>query len=371
MQNAGISFSSCSPAAPDGVVTIRFGLDQTLRELKIAAESSSAARFPWNTKTAATSDWQDELLPAISQHGPQVNNSPTQPTQQLASPAMSEKRHCHPDPAYETPSQKRKRIIEETLSGKMDSSPTSPDMNQRHASSTSTVPSSSFQPPSTPVRQSRSSGDKLQRFSSGTTTLDTKGRASVSDGDFGEDEWDMLTPPPSDPPRSQAEGHHHGRSVFADGGSSPSPLPRTTGKRPSTMSSSQTLLKWEDPLPSSSNLDEPYEHSNVSKKLDFSQPAHFTSQFLSDELDASMSEAFAYEQLAQCAHIFDPRLQHVLKDLPHRLEEFKKSERKRIAAEKSAEAKARRIAALEREVDELKSLVQRLESAKSRPSVQE
>ncbi|KAG2016145.1 hypothetical protein CC2G_009343 [Coprinopsis cinerea AmutBmut pab1-1] len=234
----------------------------------------------------------------------------------------------------------------------VNSSPTSPDMNQRHASSTSTVPSSSFQPPSTPVRQSRSSGDKLQRFSSGTTTLDTKGRASVSDGDFGEDEWDMLTPPPSDPPRSQAEGHHHGRSVFADGGSSPSPLPRTTGKRPSTMSSSQTLLKWEDPLPSSSNLDEPYEHSNVSKKLDFSQPAHFTSQFLSDELDASMSEAFAYEQLAQCAHIFDPRLQHVLKDLPHRLEEFKKSERKRIAAEKSAEAKARRIAALEREVDE-------------------
>ena len=95
-------------------------------------------------------------------------------------------------------------------------------------------------------------------------------------------------------------------------------------------------------------MPEPYDTSNVSRKLDFGQPPRIPS-------DEDVAEAVA--ELLNCAHMFNPRIQALLKQLPKKIEELNQSERKRIAAEKSRDVKARRITALDKEVAEYVSLV--------------
>ena len=93
---------------------------------------------------------------------------------------------------------------------------------------------------------------------------------------------------------------------------------------------------------------EPYETSNVSRKLDFGQPPRTPSD---EDVAGTIAE------LVGSAHMFNPRIQALVLQLPKKMEELAHSERKRIAAEKSRDVKARRIATLDKEVAEYVSFV--------------
>ncbi|TFK16756.1 hypothetical protein FA15DRAFT_405221 [Coprinopsis marcescibilis] len=66
-------------------------------------------------------------------------------------------------------------------------------------------------------------------------------------------------------------------------------------------------------------------------------------------------------ELAKCAHFFNPHIEALLTNLPYTFAEFQRSERKRIASEKSAKVKARRISELEEENAGLREQIKELE----------